>query len=105
MKILKYPFAAGIVASGLTLASVAGADQALAQSKGCMACHQVEVKIVGPAYREVAAKYKAETNGAEILVGKLKAGGVGNWGQIPMPPQPALSDAEAMALVDWIMTL
>jgi len=80
------------------------ADHALAQAKGCMACHQVEAKLVGPAYKEVAAKYKADANAASALAGKIKAGGTGVWGAIPMPPQPMLSDDEAAKLAAWVMS-
>lgn len=79
------------------------ADQALATAKGCMACHQEAVKVVGPAYKEVAAKYKGTDVAA--LAAKIKAGGVGTWGQIPMPPQPTLSDDEATRLAAWVMNL
>ena len=80
------------------------ADQELATAKLCMACHQVEVKIVGPTYNDVAAKYKGNTDAA-TLAGKIKAGGVGVWGEIPMPPQPTLSDAEATKLAEWILSM
>lgn len=95
--------ATGVVALGLLAAGNALADQALAQAKGCMACHQVSAKVVGPAYKDVAAKYKDQADAAEVLAGKVKAGGVGTWGQIPMPPQPTLADDEAKALVAWIL--
>jgi len=80
------------------------ADEALATAKGCLACHQMAVKVVGPAYQEVAAKYKGNTDAA-TLAGKIKAGGVGVWGPIPMPPQVALSDDEAAILAEWILSL
>ena len=77
---------------------------ALAQVKGCLACHQVAVKVVGPAYKEVAAKYKGDAGALDMLVKKVKAGGVGTWGQIPMPPQVTASDAEIKTLVEWVLS-
>ena len=103
MKTAKY-IASGIMALGLFAAGNAQADQALAQAKGCMACHQVAVKVVGPSYKDVAAKYKDQADAADVLAGKVKAGGVGTWGQIPMPPQPTLTDDEVKALVAWVLT-
>ena len=79
------------------------AVQALAQAKGCMACHQVAVKVVGPAYTDVAARYKGQADAAANLAAKVKAGGAGVWGPIPMPPQPTLTDDEINALVAWIL--
>ena len=92
-----------MVAFGLLFAGNSLADQALAQAKGCMACHQVGAKVVGPAYKDVAAKYKDQADAAEVLASKVKAGGVGTWGQVPMPPQPTLADDETKALVAWIL--
>jgi len=85
-------------------AAPAIADQALATAKLCMACHQLENNVVGPSYKEVAAKYKANTDAA-TLAGKIKAGGVGTWGQIPMPPQATLSDEDAIKLAEWILSM
>ena len=76
----------------------------LAQDKGCIACHEVASKKVGPAYQEVAAKYKNDAGAASALSGKIKAGGSGVWGQIPMPPQTTLSDDEVQTLVKWILS-
>ncbi|MES9940359.1 MAG: c-type cytochrome [Candidatus Thiodiazotropha sp. 6PLUC2] len=87
-------------------AAASGGDQlALATSSGCMACHQIEVKVVGPAYKEVAAKYKGDAAAADMLVAKVKAGGVGTWGQIPMPPNAHIADENIRAVVNWILTL
>jgi cytochrome c len=89
----------GIVASPLVLA-----DQALAQSKGCMACHQVDAKLVGPAVKDIAAKYKGDAAAPDMLAAKVKSGGVGTWGQIPMPPQTAASEEEIRAIVAWMLS-
>jgi cytochrome c len=105
MKQLKYVSTAIALSIGLLVAPGVQADQALAQSKGCLACHQVENKVVGPAFKDVAAKYKDESGAADTLAAKVKAGGVGTWGQIPMPPQTAASDDEIKALVAWVLSL
>ncbi len=84
----------------------AGGDQlALATSSGCMACHQVDVKVVGPAYKDVAAKYKGDAGALDRLAAKVKAGGVGVWGQIPMPPNVQVSDENIRTIVTWVLSL
>jgi cytochrome c len=89
----------------LGLAGHASADQALAQKNACLSCHGVDKKIVGPAFKEVAAKYKGNKTAAATLMAKVKAGGKGVWGQIPMPPNPQLSDADNKKIIDWILSL
>lgn len=86
------------------VAAPALADQALAQKKNCMACHAVEKKIVGPAYKDVAKKYAGKDMAAK-LAAKVKQGGSGVWGAIPMPANPQVSDAEAKQLVTWVLSL
>jgi cytochrome c5 len=78
---------------------------AMMQKYGCSACHAVDKKIVGPAYQDVAAKYKGDKGAEAKLVQKVKTGGSGVWGQVPMPPNTAVPDADVKALVDWILTL
>ena len=78
-----------------------GAD--LVKSAGCTACHGVTNKVVGPAFRDIGAKYAQDANAVATLVGKVKQGGVGAWGQIPMPPQPQVKDADAQVIVRWIV--
>jgi cytochrome c len=85
-------------------AAPAFADQALATSKNCMACHAVDKKVVGPAYKEVAAKYKGDKAAADKLAAKIMKGGSGVWGAIPMPANPQVSDAEAKKLAAWILS-
>ena len=75
----------------------------LAQKNGCMACHQVERKVVGPSYKDVAAKYKSQKDAVSYLVAKVKKGGSGVWGPIPMPPQMAISEADLKVVIEWIM--
>ena len=85
--------------------AAAGGDQlALATTSGCMACHQIETKVVGPAYKEVAEKYRGDAAALDTLVAKVKAGGVGTWGQIPMPPNAHVSDENIRLIVEWILT-
>ena len=84
-------------------AAPALANEALATKSGCMACHAVDKKVVGPAYKEVAAKYKGDAKAEALLADKVKKGGVGAWGQIPMPPNAAVSDADIKTLVKWIL--
>jgi cytochrome c len=91
-----------IVAAGV-VATPAMANLELAKKSNCLACHTVDKKLVGPAYRDVAAKYKGQDVEAK-LVAKVKAGGVGVWGQIPMPPNsPAVKDADIQTLVKWVL--
>jgi cytochrome c len=80
------------------------ADQALATSKNCMACHAVDKKIVGPAYKDVAAKYKGDKTAVDKLAAKIIKGGSGVWGAIPMPANPQVNEAEAKKLAAWIMS-
>jgi cytochrome c len=80
------------------------ADQALAQKKNCMACHAVEKKVVGPAYKDVAKKYDGQNVSAK-LVTKVMKGGAGTWGAVPMPANPQVTQAEAETLVKWVLSL
>ena len=81
------------------------ASQDLAQKKNCLSCHAVDVKRVGPAYKDVAAKYADAKDAVAVLSAKVIKGGSGAWGVVPMPANPQVSDAEAKALVQWILTL
>lgn len=82
----------------------ANANQALAQKSGCLACHAVDKKILGPAYRDVAAKYKGQADAEAKLVAKVKKGGSGVWGPIPMPPMsPQIKDEDIKTLVKWVL--
>jgi cytochrome c len=80
------------------------ADQALATAKNCMACHAVATKLVGPAYKDVAAKYAGDKSAADKLAAKVMKGGSGVWGAIPMPANPQVNDAEAKKLVAWVLS-
>ena len=90
--------------SAAVVATPALADQALAQSKNCMSCHAIDKKLVGPAYKDVAAKYKGDASAAAKLATKVQKGGAGVWGPVPMPANPQVNDADAKKLVAWILS-
>ena len=91
--------------SATTLWSPAFADQALATSKNCMACHALDKKLVGPSYKDVAAKYAADKTAVDKLATKIQKGGAGVWGPVPMPANTQVNDAEAHKLAAWILTI
>jgi cytochrome c len=86
-----------------SLVSNVYADETLAKSKGCLACHAVDKKVVGPGFKEIAAKYKGQSDASAMLVEKVLKGGKGTWGAIPMPPNK-LSNDEAQTLVMWVLS-
>ena len=90
--------AASVLVSGSAFAS---AD--MAKAKNCMACHAVQTKLVGPSFKDVAAKYAGQKGIEDKLVAKIIKGGSGSWGAIPMPANPQVSEAEAKALAKWVM--
>ena len=92
------------LAMTLTVAAPAMADMALATSKNCMACHAVDKKLVGPAYKDVAAKYAGQKDAVDKLAVKIIKGGAGVWGPVPMPPNAQVSEADAKKLAAWVMT-
>ena len=81
------------------------ANEELAKKHACTACHAIDKKLVGPGYKEVAAKYKGNAKAEAMLVEKVKKGGVGVWGQVPMPPNSAVPDADVKTLVKWVLSL
>jgi len=82
----------------------AQASEELAKKHACFACHAVDKKLVGPSYKDVAAKYRADKGAAAKLFDKVKKGGTGVWGQVPMPPNGTVPDADIKTLVKWIMS-
>mgnify|MGYP000716506237 CR=1 FL=1 len=99
---------AALFATAATLMLVSGAAFAnadLAKAKNCMACHANDKKLVGPAYKDVAAKYAADKDAVAKLAKKIREGGVGVWGQVPMPANPQVSEAEAQTLAKWVLTI
>ncbi|UCV15417.1 c-type cytochrome [Quatrionicoccus australiensis] len=100
---MKAVYIAMMAAAGIVMAGQAQADEALAKAKNCMACHAIDKKLVGPAYKEVAAKYKGDKAAPAKLAAKVKAGGSGVWGPTPMPPNNVTED-EAKKLVTWVLS-
>ena len=96
-----------LAAAALVFASAASAQSGedLIKKDGCTACHAVDKKIIGPAYQDVAAKYKGDAKAAAYLQDKVKKGGSGVWGQIPMPPNTQVSDEDIKTIVTWILAL
>jgi len=86
-------------------ASVSLTGEALARARTCLACHQVDRKQVGPAYRDVAARFADNPDAVSILSNAIRKGGRGQWGAVPMPAQPQVNEAEAAELARWILTL
>ena len=89
--------------AGLGAATPALASIELAQKNAGTACHAVDKKLVGPAYKEVAAKYKGDAKAEAMLAEKVKKGSVGVWGQVPMPPNASVKDEDVQKLVKWIL--
>jgi len=94
-----------VLAATITLPFMISANEELAKTNNCLVCHTVDNKIVGPSYKEVAAKYKEDDSAADMLVAKVMKGGSGNWGEIPMPPNPTISEEDARTLVEWVLSL
>jgi len=95
-----------LLAAALSLlcAAPALADLALATSKNCMSCHAVDRKVLGPAFKDVAAKYKDDKNAVDTLAAKIMKGGSGVWGPVPMPANNQVSEADAKKLAAWVLT-
>ena len=95
----------GVIAASVFASSAALADPGLdlAKAKNCMACHAVATKLVGPAYKDVAAKYAGQKDAEAKLVAKVMKGGSGVWGAIPMPANPQVNEAETKTLVKWVL--
>lgn len=101
----KQAFILSALLAGAVAAPAAMADaSAMAQLKGCMNCHQIDKKVVGPAFKDVAKKHAGEADAVAHLASKVKNGGVGAWGQIPMPPNN-VTEEEAKQLVEWVLSL
>jgi cytochrome c len=93
-----------IMASVAAISAPALADEALAKSKNCMACHAVDKKLVGPSYKDVAKKYGGDAKAVDALAAKIVKGGSGVWGAIPMPANPQVNAADAQKLAAWVMS-
>ena len=94
------------LAAGATLvAAPVSASEALLKKYNCTACHAVDKKVVGPAYQDVAKKYKGQAGAEAKLIEKVKKGGSGVWGPVPMPPNTAVPDGDIKKLVEWILSM
>ena len=93
-----------VAASALLIVGTAQASPELAKSSGCLNCHMVDKKLVGPALKDVAAKYKADPKAVDYLAGKIQKGSQGVWGPVPMPPNTKVNEADAKTLAQWILT-
>lgn len=102
MKLIKL-VAPALIAAGVMVSAPAMANLDLAKKSNCMSCHAVDKKLVGPAYQEVAKKYAGQADAVKKLSEKVKKGGKGAWGEVPMPPNAAVKDADIETLVKWIL--
>lgn len=104
--VLRMTFFSSVLMLSLQAANATDSAEALAQKSGCLNCHSVQAAILGPAYKDVAKKYKGD-NGAEArLVAKVKAGGSGVWGKMPMPANsPQVKDEDIKTVVKWVLSL
>ena len=91
------------LAAAMLVSAPAFANSDLAKKNGCLACHAVDKKVVGPAYQDVAKKYAGDASAEAKLVEKIKTGGKGVWGPVPMPPHPQISDADRLKLAQWVL--
>jgi cytochrome c len=101
---MKTAVVAGALIAGVALAGAAHANEKLAKASGCMTCHGIEKKIIGPGFKEIAAKYRGDKAAEEVLVKRVKAGSRGVWGTVPMPPNPHVKDEDIRTLVRWTLT-
>ncbi len=96
---------AALLSLGMLAAGQVIASEKLAQSRGCMTCHAIDRKVLGPGFKEIAAKYRSDKAAEAKLVKKVKAGGSGVWGSVPMPPNAHVKEGDIKAIVDWVLTL
>ena len=101
---MKQAFVLAAAAAAVLATSPALANLALAQKNACMACHAVDKKLVGPSYKDVAAKYAGQKDAVDKLAAKIIKGGGGVWGPVPMPANAQVSEADAKKLAAWVMT-
>lgn len=101
---MKATWAGVAIVLSAAMAAPAFADQALASAKNCMSCHTVEKKLVGPSYKEVAAKYAGQAGAVDKLASKIMKGGSGVYGPVPMPANTQVSEAEAKKLAAWVLS-
>ncbi|WP_235579704.1 c-type cytochrome [Ramlibacter sp. Leaf400] len=104
-KSMRRAVAAASACGSLFLAGSAVADEELFKKSNCLACHAIDQKRLGPSMKDVAAKYSGDSGAADMLARKIREGGVGVWGQLPMPPQPQVSEADAKVLAEFILSV
>ncbi len=104
---MKFCFRIPLIAAAAALATPAFASEAIMKKARCVACHAVDGKRVGPGFRDVAVRYRGQADAPAKLAAKVRAGGAGVWGTVPMIPHPAdkISDADLEAVVDWVLHL
>jgi len=103
--VIFFAAAAAATLAGGANAADAKAAEALAKTSGCLACHTVDKKLIGPSYKDIANKYRKDKGAEANLVKKVKAGGKGAWGDVPMPPNAHVKDDDIKAIVKWILSL
>lgn len=93
--------------AGLLASPLAGASEAIVKKARCVACHQIEKKAVGPSYKDVANKYRGDAEAVATLSAKVRTGGSGVWGAVPMPPHDAakISDEDLKSAIEWVLSL
>ena len=101
---MKHWIAAAAAVGSLALYGAAHANEKLAQASGCTVCHGIDKKLIGPAYKDVADKYRGDKGAEASLVKKVKSGSKGVWGQVPMPPNAHVKDEDIQTLVKWILS-
>lgn len=101
---MKAIYVATMIAVGLGVSGQVLADEALAKAKNCMSCHAVDKKLVGPSYKDVAAKYAGQKDAVDKLATKIIKGGSGVWGPVPMPANAQVAEADAKKLAAWVLT-
>ena len=101
---MKQLFIASALVAAVTLVPCAHANEKLAQASGCMTCHGIDKRVIGPSYKEVADKYRNDKGADAKLFQKVKAGGKGVWGETPMPPNPHVKDDDIKTLVRWVLS-
>ena len=101
---MKAIYVATMIAVGLGVSGQVLADEALAKAKNCMSCHAIDKKLVGPSYKDVAAKYAGQKDAVDKLATKIIKGGSGVWGPVPMPANAQVAEADAKKLAAWVMT-
>lgn len=104
MKRLAMVLTASLTAAALSASLPARANEELAKKHACFACHATDKKLVGPSYKDVAAKYRGDAGAEAKLVDKVKKGSQGTWGQVPMPPNANVPDGDVRTLVKWILS-